>query len=373
MTKPIYLDYAAATPLDERVLQAMQPYFSTDFYNPAATYLAAQDTHKAVEAARSRVAVLLGARPSEVLFLSGATAANHYALDTVMKRYPGKKLLASAVEHPSVLRTVQEYGGHEIPVSADGIVDLDALRNLVDDDTVLVSVMYANNEMGAIQPLRDISQMLAEVRDQRRKAGNTLPLYLHADASQAANYLDLHVSRLGVDLMVLNGGKVYGPKQTAVLYARAGLDLHSHGGTENVPGIIGCATALELVQNDRQSEMQRLQKLQQLFFDLLAENIPDIIVNGSRKHRLPNNVHVTVPSQDNERLLIALDEAGIMAAAGSACMASSEEPSHVLKAMGISDADAQASLRFTMGRGTSERDIRTTVDVLSNLVAPHSA
>lgn len=371
--KKIYLDYAAATPLDERVLDAMRPYFSAEFYNPAATYLAAQDVRKAVEAARGRVAALLGARAPEILFMPGATAANRYALESVMQCYPGKKMLASAVEHPSVLRLVHGSGGREIPVGADGIIDLNALRQLIDDDVVLVSVMYANNEMGAIQPLPDISRLLAEARDRRRQAGNPLPLYLHADASQAANYLDLHVSRLGVDLMTLNGGKVYGPKQTAVLYARAGLDLHPHGGTENVPGIIGCAAALELVQNDRQAEIERLKGLQKLFFDLLAEKIPDAVINGSLKYRLPNNVHVTIPGQDNERLLIALDEAGIMAAAGSACMASSEEPSHVLKAMGVSDVDAQASLRFTMGRSTTEADVRRTVDVLADLVAQHFA
>lgn len=367
--KKIYLDYAAATPLDERVLEAMQPYFSTTFYNPAATYLAAQDVRKAVEAARARVALLLGARVSEILFLPGATVANHYALETVMQRYPGKKLLASAVEHPSVLHLLQAYNGSEIPVGKDGIVALDVLRQLVDDDVVLVSVMYANNEMGAVQPLPEIGRLLAEVRDQRRRVGNPLPLYFMTDATQAANYLDLHVSRLGVDLVVLNGGKVYGPKQTAVLYARAGLDMHLHSGTENVPGVIGCALALELAQTSRRAETERLKKLQTLFFDLLAEKIPQAVINGSLKYRLPNNVHVTIPSEDNERLLMALDEAGIMAAAGSACMASSEELSPVLKAMNVSDADAQASLRFTMGRGTAEADVRRTVDVLSQIIA----
>lgn len=373
MTKPIYLDYAAATPLDERVFEAMQPYFSAAFYNPAATYLAAQDVHKAVEAARSRVAMLLGARASEILFLPGATAANRHALEGIMKRFPGKRMLASAVEHPSVLHLLHEYGGSEISVGSDGVVRLDVLRRLIDDDVVLVSVMYANNEMGAIQPLQDISQLLSEVRDQRRKAGNSLPLYFMTDATQAANYLDLHVSRLGVDLMVLNSGKVYGPKQTAVLYARAGLDLHFHGGTENVPGVIGCAAALDIAQQGRQLETERLKGLQTLFFDLLAAKVPQSVINGSLKHRLPNNIHVTIPGEDNERLLMALDEAGIMAAAGSACMASSEEPSHVLKAMGIAGADAQASLRFTMGRGTTEDDIRRTVDVLASLIAQHSA
>jgi len=369
MTKPIYLDYAAATPLDPRVLEAMQPYFALEFYNPAATYLAARKVSQVVENARARVAQLLGARSAEIMFVPGATAANALALESVMKHHPGKKLLASAVEHPSVLRLLQEYDGSEIPVRADGIVDIDALERLIDDDTILVSVMYANNEMGAIQPVHEVSQLVSKVRDARRKAGNTLPLYLHTDASQAANYLDLHVSRLGADLMVLNGGKVYGPKQTAVLYARTGLATAAHSGTENVSGVVGCAAALELAQTMRHDEARRLQTLQKLFFDLLAEKIPTSLINGSLRHRLPNNVHVTIPGQDNERLLMALDEADIMAAAGSACMASSEEPSHVLKAMGISETNAQASLRFTMGRGTTEAEIRRTVDVLAKLVA----
>lgn len=369
MNRPIYLDYAAATPIDSRVRQAMEPYLSDDFYNPSATYLAAQRVRSVVEEARSSVAALLGSRSSEILFVPGATAANELALEGVMRRFPGKKLLASAVEHPSVLRLVERYHGSEIPVSSDGTVDMEALESVVADDVVLISVMYANNEVGTIQPLHEIGQLIQKIRDSRRKMGNTTPLYFHTDASQAANYLDLHVSRLGVDLMVLNGGKVYGPKQTAVLYARAGLDLHSHMGTEHVAGIVGCATALELAQTERHDETKRLQSLQKLFFDLLGESIPGGVMNGSLKHRLPNNVHITIPGQDNERVLMALDEAGIMAAAGSACLASSEEPSHVLKAMGASDADAQASLRFTMGRATSEADIRRAVSVLAALVA----
>ncbi len=373
MTKPIYLDYAAATPLDERVLAAMQPYFSDAFYNPAATYVSAQNVRKAVETARSQVAALLGARPAEVHFLPGATAADRFALEYILARHPDKRLLASAVEHPSVRRVVQGHGGSEVPVKSDGIVDLRALQKQINDDVVLVSIMYANNEVGAIQPLADIGRLLTQVREQRRQAGNPLPLYFHTDATQAANYLDLHVSRLGVDFMVLNGGKVYGPKQMAVLFANGSLDLHVHTGTENVPGIVGCARALELVQHDRHTESRRLQILQKLFFHLLAEKIPNVTVNGSIKHRLPSNVHITMPGQDNERLLMALDEAGIMAAAGSACQASSEEPSHVLTAMGVSDGAAQASLRFTMGRGTTEADIRRAVDVLAGLVASHSA
>lgn len=378
--KTIYLDYAAATPLDEKVLAAMRPYFSEQFYNPSATYLAAKHVHQAVEDARATVAKVLGVRGAEVLFTAGGTEANNLALHGIMQQYPDKKIIVSSIEHESILALARNYHAAEAPVLPDGIVDLAALARLIDDDTVLVSVMYANNEVGTVQPLHEIAEVICGVVATRRKAGNTLPLYFHTDATQAANYMDLHVSRLGVDLMTLNGGKIYGPKQTGVLYVRAGVVLRplvfgggqEHGvrsGTENVPGIVGFSAALELVQNRRHEEVKRLQGLQELFLDLFSEKIPATVVNGSRKKRLPNNVHVTLPGEDNERLLMALDEAGIMAAAGSACSASNEEPSHVLKAMGISDADAQSSMRFTMGASTTEQDIRRTVDALAELIA----
>jgi cysteine desulfurase len=238
--------------------------------------------------------------------------------------------------------------------------------------------MYANNEVGTIQPIRQLALALEKIRAERKQAGNTLPLYLHTDACQASNYLDLHVARLGVDMMTLNGGKIYGPKQSGVLYVSSKVSLEPivrgggqerglRSGTENVGACVGLAKALDLVQTKRHEEGHRLEELQKLAFDLIAEKLPRAVVNGSRKHRLPNNLHVTLPGQDNERLLVELDERGILAAAGSACSASSDEPSHVLSAMGISDADAQASLRITMGRETSESDIRTLIDTLAEL------
>jgi cysteine desulfurase len=265
-------------------------------------------------------------------------------------------------------------------VNSDGIVDSAALARLIDDDTVLVSVMYANNEVGTIQPIREIAALVRDIRERRRKAGNVTPLYLHTDATQAANYLDIHVSRLGVDMLTLNSGKMYGPKQCGALYVRAGIALRPlvfgggqergiRSGTENVSGIVGFAEALDITQNMRRDESHRLTQLQKLCIERLAQKIPLAVINGSLKQRLPNNIHVTIPGQDNERMLMALDEVGIMAAAGSACSASDEEPSHVLRAMGISDADAQASLRFTLGRATTEQDIRLTVDELARIVA----
>ncbi len=376
----IYLDYAAATPLDGSVLKAMEPYFSEHFYNPSATYLAAKAVHADIEAARASVAAVLGTRPAEVIFTAGGTEANNIALQGVMRRFPGKKIIVSSIEHESILSLARTYPCAEVPVGLDGIVDTDRLAGLIDDDTVLVSVMYANNEVGAVQPVRDIARLIGSVREGRRKRGNPLPLYFHTDATQAANYLDIHVSRLGVDLMTLNGGKLYGPKQTGVLYLRAGVQLQPlfqgggqesniRSGTENVPGIIGFSKALSIAQDMRHDESRRLERLQQLFFDLLVERLPAVIINGSRRQRLPNNIHITLPGTDNERVLMALDEAGILAAAGSACSASNEEPSHVLTAMGIAEADAQSSLRLTMGRATTEADVRRTVDTLVRIVA----
>jgi cysteine desulfurase len=378
--KPIYLDHAAATPMDPSVLEAMLPYFTDNFYNPSATYLPAVAVRKDLDAARQRVALVLGARPSEVIFTAGATEANNLVIRGVLEQYPGSNVVVSSIEHESVLKPAHSYDCKEAPVNPQGVTDTEALMACIDERTVLVSVMYANNEVGSVQPVHQISLMMQEISRERRKAGNTLPLYLHTDAAQAPAYLDLHVSRLGVDFMTLNGSKIYGPKQTGILFASSqarfkpqilggGQERGIRAGTENVAGAIGLANALELVQNRRSDETARLRTLQNLFFDLLEQHLPQAIVNGSRKHRLPNNVHVTLPGQDNERILIELDEAGVLAAAGSACSASNEEPSHVLRAMGASDADAQSSLRFSMGRGTDEAAVRKTVEILSSIVA----
>jgi cysteine desulfurase len=375
----IYLDYAAATPLDGDVLAAMQPYFSTEFYNPSATYQAGRQAHTSLEAARSQVAHWLGSRPSEVIFTAGGTESDNLAIHGVMRRFPEGNIVVSAIEHDAVLLSARQYECREAAVQPDGRIDLKALANCIDDNTVLVSVMYANNEIGTIEPLREVVELVRQKRADRSQTSN-LPLYFHTDACQAANYLDLHVARLGVDLLTLNGGKIYGPKQSGALYVRGGLQLSPlvfgggqerglRSGTENLPAAIGFAAALDKAQTMRHDETKRLQTLQQLFIESVAAKIPQAVVNGSRKYRLPNNVHLTIPGTDNERLLIGLDEAGVMAAAGSACSASNEEPSHVLRALGLSDTEAQASLRFTFGRATTQAELMTTADVLAGLLS----
>lgn len=375
----VYLDYAAATPMDPRVQAAMEPFFAGTFFNPSATYAAARSVRKELEAARTRIAHWLGARPSEIVLTAGGTEANNLAIRGVMEQFADGEVVVSAIEHESVLVPARQFACIEAPVTPAGVIDLQQLTTCINDKTVIVSVMYANNEVGTVQPIRQIAQMLREVRRARHVAGNDRPLYLHVDAAQAAAYLDLHVARLGVDMMTLNAGKIYGPKQSGVLFVGSQVRLRPQvlgggqergvrSGTENVAGAVGMAAALDIVQERRHTEIVRLQQLQQLFFRLLEEKIPGVLVNGSRKQRLPNNIHVTIPGQDNERLLIGLDEAGILCAAGSACSASSEEPSHVLRAMGITGSDAQSSLRFTMGWHTTEADIYTAVSALASLL-----
>jgi cysteine desulfurase len=340
--------------------------------------MAAVDVRKDLDAARANVAQILGARPSEIVFTAGGTEANNLVIRGVLEQFPEGNIVTSAIEHESVLAMAHRYQTQEAPVSAQGIVDVAALTALINDQTVLVSVMYANNEVGSIQPIHQIGLALATIRKERRKQGNTLPLYLHTDAAQAAPYLDLHTARLGVDFMTLNAGKMYGPKQSGVLFVSSqarfrpqvlggGQERGLRSGTENVAGAIGFAAALELVQSRRHEEVARLQVLQNLFFTLLQAAIPQVVINGSQKNRLPNNVHITIPGADNERIIFALDDAGILCAAGSACSASNEEPSHVLKAMGVSEQDAQASLRFSTGRYTDEAAIRSAVQALAAL------
>jgi cysteine desulfurase len=370
----IYLDHAAATPLDEQVLKAMQPYFSDKFYNPSATYAAAREVHQALEAARAQVAHWLGSRPSEVIFTAGGTEANNLAIHGVLRQYPKANLVVSAIEHDSVLEPARQYDCQEVAVRADGRLDLAELEKQIDDNTVLVSIGYANNEIGTVQSIRDITRLIQAVRERRK---SDLPLYFHTDACQAGNYLDLHVARLGVDLMTLNGGKLYGPKQSGALYVKAGIELEPlisgggqerglRSGTENVAANNGFASALDIAQTMRHDEAARLGELQrQLIKGLLT--IPDVFINGSHKYRLPNNVHATFPGKDNERLLIQLEEQGILAAAGSACSASNEESSHVLKAIGLSDTAARASLRFTLGRGTVASNIEYLLKSLTTL------
>ena len=377
--KQIFLDYASATPVSSAVRTAMEPYFSSVFYNPSALYLAAKLAKSKLELARTTVAGLLAVHASEVIFTAGSTEANNLAVRGIMKNFSNAHCIVSAIEHESVLHTAHLYDVSHLPVLPNGIIDLSAFMALVKDTTVLVSCMLANNEIGSVQPIAELAKLVAAVRLERRTQGNTRPIYLHTDASQAYNYMQVLPHTLGADMVVIGGSKIYGPKQTAVLFLKTGIKLQSQitgggqewglrSGTENLAGCVGLAAALYETATLRKAETKRLMLLRSHFIAELCNRFETVLINGTQKYRLPNNVHITLPGTDNETLIMQLDEAGIMAAAGSACSASSDEPSHVLKAIGLSTTDAQSSLRFTMGRATTQADIDYTVATLGSLL-----
>lgn len=375
----IYLDHAAATPVAPNVLKVMQPYLTEKYFNASAGYLSAKSVAKDITDAREKVARVLGVRPSEIVFTAGGTEANNLAIRGVMDAHPGGNVVVSALEHDSVLKPAELYDFQILPAHKTGLVNTDFLAGLINDKTVLVSVMYVNNEIGTIQPLADVARIIKRVKTERLAQGNKTPLYLHTDACQAGNYLHLLADKLGVDLMTINAGKLYGPKQSGVLFVKAktllrsqvlggGQEWNMRSGTESPASCVGFAEALQSAQAMRQNESKRLEALRKLFITYLKDEIPQAHSSASADHCVPNNVHIVIPGTDNERLMMALDEQGIICAVGSACSASSDEPSHVLKAIGLSDADAQSSLRFTLGRTTKQKDIEKTVEILAKLI-----
>lgn len=376
--KPIYLDYAAATPVDPEVFNAMLSYFSDVFYNPSALYSGGLKARDALVAARSEVAQTIGCRPSEIIFTAGGSESTNLAIHGIAKQFDDAEIIISAVEHEAVRKPAQHYSTKVWPVSEKGIVEAAQLPVLITDKTVLISVMYANNEVGSVQPIREIAEQINVIRESRKEAGNTRPLYFHVDAAQAPLYLDVNVARLKVDLLTLNGGKMYGPKQSGILYVKSGIrvtplidgggqEFGIRSGTENVAFAVGFATALTKAQAAHKENSRTVGEFSRYFISQLQEQF-GANLNGHKKQRLPNNIHVTFKGHDNERMLFSLDDQGIFAATGSACSASSDEVSHVLSAMGISEEDARASLRFSLGLETTREDIDATLTALQKAV-----
>jgi len=352
----------------------MRPYYTDDFYNPSALYSGARDVKRKLEEARAQIASNIGSRPSEIIFTAGGTESANLSIRGVMEQFPGSELVTSAVEHEAVRKPAMLSGAKECIVDKKGRINLDNLNKQITDKTVLISVIYANNEVGTIQPIKDVVELARIERKKRAKNGNKLPLYVHTDACQAPLYLDINVARLGIDLMTLNGGKIHGPKQSGVLYRRTGVLLKPQilgggqefglrSGTENVAQAVGFATALHEAVPQRAEANKQVADIIGYFVSELKTKFAATI-NGDMKHRLPNNIHATFDGADNERVLFSLDEQGVWAAAGSACSASKDESSHVLLAMGISEADARSSLRFTIGRETTKEEIDYTLKAL---------
>lgn len=374
----VYLDYAAATPVDDRVLAAMQPYWQEKFYNPSALYTPARSVADELQQFRQRSARALGVKSREVYFTAGATEANNLAIAGLMQQHLYATMATSTIEHDSVRRPAHAYASvKDIGVHPDGVLRVEDVASVIEANTVLLSIEYVNSEIGTIQPVRDISRLVSDVRAERKKNGNKMPLYLHTDASQAAGRMSMDLSRLGVDMATINGGKIYGPKQGGILYVKRGIELEPllHGGgqergvrtgTENVAFAAGMATALELADNGRESEHSRLQSLQKQLLECV-EQLGGVL-NGSRAHRVPDNIHVSFPDVDGETLVHHLDARDIQAATGSACSANDDTPDHVLVALGLEEKHITGSLRITLGRDTSPEDIAYVKDVLADRI-----
>jgi cysteine desulfurase len=365
-----YFDHAATTPLDPTAYETMKPYFMDIFANPSSIYSAARVSRQALEAARHDVANVFGAKPTEIVFTSGGTEGNNLAIQGVLYNlHTSAHWVTTSIEHDAVLSQIEPlvqagFPCTIVPVKANGIVDPTTIIDAINDDTALVSVMLANNEIGTIQPLADIAKKLEKIRADRLERGIEMPLYLHTDAVQAANYLDLHVDRLGVDLLTLSGSKIYGPRGTGVLYLRFGTKLSPllwgggqergrRSGTENVAGIVGFASALKKTQDIRSEEAYRLAGLRDGLLAAIRKTLPEVVINGDLKRRLPNNINLTIPGAEGEGMVLYLDNAGFLTSTGSACSSGSLDPSHVLLAIGRSKSEADQSLRLTLGRETT--------------------
>ena len=365
VAREVYLDYAAATPMDPEVMAAMLPYLSERFWNPSAPYARAREAHDDVERARGSVARLIGAQSDSIVFTAGATEANNLAFAAV-----DGHVVIDAVEHESVLACAGMHERRTVRVGADGLVDPAAIARAIRPDTELVSVELANGELGVVQPVREIARVVAAERARRLEAGEKRPIYLHSDASQAAGALSVNVGSLGVDMLTLSAAKIYGPKQVGLLWASddvrlrplvygGGQETGVRSGTENVAGIVAFARALELACERRPEEARRLGALRERLREALLAELPWMVVSGPRnaRRRLPGLLHVSFAGIEARRLVIALERDGVSVGTGSACAASRMRVSHVLEAIGMPRTLAEGSLRLTLGRPTTEEDV----------------
>lgn len=363
----IYLDYAAATPVSKKALDAMMPFFSDVFYNPSAAYLPAKHLKSEYEEAKSRLAHCIGAKSPDLIITSGATEATNLAF-TCLKPYEEGKVLVLETEHSSVLEVAKNYNFDLIKVKKSGLIELTDLEKKLDSSVVLISVSLVNNELGTIQPFAEISEIIKKERENRLKQGIMTPLFLHSDASQAMNLLDVNVSRLGVDLLTLNSAKVYGPKGIGALYASrdvrltpvifgGGQENGLRSGTENVPALMGFSAAQEEAKSHISSSRKKFDRLKSLFLAEFSDFPHEVLFLGDKKHQLSSFISVSFPGVDAERLIYKLEEKGIYLSTGAACAANKGSKSHVLAAIGLTDSEIAGSLRISMGSATTEEDI----------------
>ncbi|MBU1102505.1 cysteine desulfurase [Patescibacteria group bacterium] len=381
-----YLDYAATTPLDPEIFEAMKPYFSEKYGNASSVHQFGQEAQQGVIKARHQVADFLGCEAEEIIFTSGATEGNN----TAIKGIGGSKKIAqelgdkphiiiSKIEHECILSSSERLE-HEgvvevtfLPVSRDGLVDLEELRAKIKPNTVLISVMCVNNEIGTIQPIEEIGRLLKEINKDRKNR-----IYFHTDAAQAINYLDCDVQKLGVDLMTLSAHKIYGPKGVGALFVRKGTpmarfmdggeqEFKLRAGTHNSPGIVGLGAAIEKSKNQK-AKIKETERLRDKFIEGVLSSISHAFLNGSREQRVANNANFRFEGVEGESIVVALDLEGIGVSTGSACAARSLSPSHVLLALGLNHLETHSSVRFSLGRYTTEKEIDRVLEVLPRVI-----
>lgn len=376
MEKCIYVDNAATTRIKPEVLDKMMPYLTEEYGNPSSIHSLSAKTKNAVEEARAKVAKAFNAEPKEILFTSGASEADNWAIKGIAQsmKNKGNHIITTKIEHHAVLHTMEylEKQGYDITyldVDEDGLIRLDELENAITDKTILITIIFANNEIGTIQPIREIGEIA--------KKHN---VYFHTDAVQAVGNVDIDVKELNIDLMSVTAHKIYGPKGTGALYIKKGVKLlpYIHGGaqeymrragTENVAGIVGFGAAIELAVNDITSKAQRISKLRDKYIDAVLKEIPYVRLNGHRTQRLCNNANMSFRYIEGEALLLSLDMKGICASSGSACTSGSLDPSHVLLAIGLPHEIAHGSLRVTFGDFNTEEEVDYIVESLKEIVA----
>lgn len=374
--KNVYLDYSATTPVKEEVLKEMLPYFSDMYGNPSSLYTMGLESKDAITKAREQLAALIGAAPAEIIFTGSGTEADNWALKGIAeaKASKGNHIITSRIEHHAILHSCEwlEKHGYDVTyldVDSEGFVDIEQLKASITDKTILISIMLVNNEVGTIEPIKEIAAIAKEHG-----------IIMHTDAVQGLGNVPIDVKDLGVDLMSMSGHKIYGPKGIGALYIKKGVRLPSfiHGGaqenkkragTENLPGIVGFGKAAELADKNLAEHIERVSSLRNYFIDEVKKNIPNVFVNGSMEHRHPGNANITFEYIEGEAMLLYLDAQGISVSTGSACSSKSLEPSHVLSALGVPVEKIHGSLRFTVGEFTTKEDLDYVVEKLAATVA----
>ncbi len=369
-----YLDHAAATPLDERVLEAMQPYFLHDFFNPSSPYAPAVKVRQAYEEAKQRIAQVIGGKGNDLVITAGATESINLMFASITGH-----VVTSSIEHHAVLEAAAQHDHTFVVPNEKGMISSESVKAAIRPDTELVSIQLANNELGTIQPLRDIAEVVRVERRRRADAGESRPIYFHSDASQGLGQIDVHVARLGVDALTINAGKMYGPKQVAALWTDrfvrlapivygGGQERGLRSGTENVAGTIGFAVAAEFAAGHAGGEAKRLGALRDSLEKQLVTSFPTAVISGARKKRLPGHLHISFPGLDAERLIFLLEAQNVYVATGSACAANKGTRSHVLTAIGLAPEVADGSLRLTLGRLSTTKNISAAAAILIRVI-----